>query len=118
MTVSSNFGWGVLWFGLTFAVVVTAHPAAAQVLYGSITGQVLDQTGAIVPNATVSVINRATAVTAETLRDQGGRYNLPNLQPGTCEITSTATGFKTLAPQNVARTINNMTRVEVNLEVG
>ncbi|MBI3695470.1 MAG: TonB-dependent receptor [Acidobacteria bacterium] len=93
-------------------------PAEAQVLYGSIVGTVEDQTGAVVPNATVTITNPATGVTRETTTDEGGRYLLQNVLPGSYELKITATGFRPLTRPGVDVTINTVTRVDSRLELG
>jgi hypothetical protein len=100
------------------AVVFLAAPASAQVLYGSLVGQVEDPTGAVVPTATVSATNKATGLTRETQSDEQGRYTLPNLPAGVYDLKFTANGFKTVTRQNVEVTINSTVRVDMRLEVG
>ena len=56
------------------ALVVLARPATAQVLYGSITGNVSDQTGAALAGAKVAVLNSETGVVKTTTTDERGAY--------------------------------------------
>jgi outer membrane receptor protein involved in Fe transport len=100
------------------AVLGSVHPAEAQVLYGSIVGSVVDQSDAVVPNATVTVVSKETGLTRETTTDVGGRYSLVNVLPGTYDLRVSATGFRTLTRENVIVTINAVTRADVRLEVG
>ncbi len=93
-------------------------PASAQVLYGSIVGTVEDPTGAVVPNATITITSSATGAIRETTSDNAGRYSILNVLPGTYEMKITATGFRTLVRTGVEVTINTVTRIEGKLEVG
>src|SRR5450759_1242073 len=75
---------------------VTAKPAAAQVLYGSMVGAIEDQTGAVVPKAAVTITNKNTGLTRAAAADDQGRYSLLNVQAGTYELKVSATGFRTV----------------------
>ncbi len=94
------------------------QPADAQVLYGSIVGTVQDQTGAVVPKATVTITNTATGQTRSTLTDDAGRYSLVNVLPGAYDLKITAVGFRPLTRSNVEVSINTVTRADLSLEVG
>jgi hypothetical protein len=107
----------------TFVVAVLAtflitNSAEAQLLYGSILGTVTDQTGAVVPKAQVTILAPATQETRVTATDDAGRYSVPDLLAGIYEIKVTAAGFRPFTRTNVVATINNVTRVDVSLEVG
>ncbi|MGE3949550.1 MAG: carboxypeptidase-like regulatory domain-containing protein, partial [Blastocatellales bacterium] len=58
----------------------------AQVLYGSIIGNVTDQNGAVVPGATVTITNKATGQVRETVTDSEGVYSIVNILPGTFDL--------------------------------
>lgn len=68
----------------------------AQVAGGNVTGTVLDPSGGVVPNASVTVLNPATGVSRSLTTNDAGVYSAPNLVPGNYQITITATGFATL----------------------
>ena len=59
-----------------FAASIAVAPAHAQILYGSIVGTVTDAQGAHVPGATVTIVNKETNLTRDTVTDSEG-----NLQP-------------------------------------
>ncbi len=93
-------------------------PAHAQVLYGSIVGTVTDQSGAVVPKASVSITNKATGEARQTVTDDAGRYSAPNLPNAAYELKVTAPGFQTVTRSDVTATTNTVTRVDVQLQVG
>jgi len=93
-------------------------PAGAQVLYGSLVGNVSDETGASIPGATVTITHRETAASRETVTDTAGVYRFPTVQSGTYTITITLTGFRTFTRADVPVTLNTATRVDAALQVG
>ena len=113
--------WGFTVFSCLLvlaAVGYMAVPANAQVLYGSIIGTITDQSGAVIPGATVKIINVGTQQTREAQTDEGGRYSLINVLPGTYTLSVTAQGFRKATQKNLSVTINKVNRVDLQLEVG
>jgi hypothetical protein len=92
--------------------------AAAQVLYGSIVGNVTDDTRGAVPGATVTITNTETGASRDAVSDAAGRYNFPAVQPGTYQVTVKVDGFRTFTRQDVGVTLNSVARVDVALQVG
>jgi hypothetical protein len=103
---------------LAVALAVIATTASAQVLYGSIVGTLTDATGAVIPNATVSVTNSARGLTRTATTDQAGYYSIPNLQEGVYELSVNAGGFKPYTQKDVNVSVNRVTRVDAKIEVG
>jgi len=99
-------------------VLLTPLSAEAQVLYGSILGNVKDATGASIPGATVVVINKATNLTRQGITDEAGRFNFTDLPTGTYNLKVSQQGFKTFEQTEVTVTINSVSRVDVALEIG
>ena len=73
------------------AVMLTPQPAAAQILYGSLTGNVTDQQKAAMPGVTVTAINTGTNVATEAVTDASGSYTIRNLPPGIYSLRVDAT---------------------------
>src|SRR6266545_245382 len=90
---------------LACCALVKMETAGAQVLYGSIVGTVEDQSGAVVPKASVPLSNRATGQSREAVADDGGRYNLLNVLQGRYEVKVVATGFRPLLRTDIDVTI-------------
>src|SRR5882724_5339646 len=90
----------------------------AQVLYGSVTGTVTDQSGAGVPKAHVTATNRATSVVREADTDDNGHYTITDLAPGNYDLKVTASGFKPLTQTNLMVAANTVTTGDVSLQVG
>src|SRR5437762_8388534 len=103
---------------LAFALFGMVQSANAKVLVGSASGTITDQSGAAVPKAHVSSVNKATGVRKETDADAGGFYRLTDLSPGLYDITVTAGGFKPLTQTSVTVAANVVTNTNFNLQVG
>jgi hypothetical protein len=103
---------------LLFSLVSISAPVYAQVLYGSIVGTITDPSGAVVPNAQVRAVNPATGETRETTTDSAGRFTLANLIPGSYDIQITSPSFRTYRKTGVPASVNTVSRVDVQLELG
>src|SRR5262245_45218822 len=95
-----------------------ARFADAQVLYGSLTGNVTDPSGAVVAGAKVEALNTATGVSTSVVTDGRGAYLFSNLQAGVYKVTVTSQTFKALAQDNVGIEANTIRRLDAQLEVG
>jgi hypothetical protein len=103
---------------LGVVVLLAGQPAQAQVLYGSLIGEVADESRAVLPGATVTVTNKDTGLQRETMTDNGGAYNFRDLQPGTYELKVALSGFKSYARAGLLVTLNAIARADVQMEVG
>ncbi len=90
----------------------------AQVLYGSITGNVTDTQGAVVGGATVTITHKETGQSREGVTNANGSYDFPTVQAGTYTIKVGKSGFKTTTKDDVAVTLNTVTRADLSVEVG
>ncbi len=104
-------------FGVIVACV-QPELARAQVLYGTMVGNITDPSKAVIPGAAISAQNRNTNQTHETVSNASGSYTFTNLQPGVYTLKVALQGFKEYVQENIAVTVNNITRVDVSLEVG
>jgi hypothetical protein len=95
-----------------------AAPASAQILYGSVVGVVKDSSGAFIPGATVTIVNKETNLTREATTNGEGSYSLINVQPGPYDVKVTLTGFRDVARPNVPVTIGQIVRIDFSLEIG
>ena len=112
---------GLAWLGhlvLAALVVLSAKPASAQALYGTLVGNVVDDQGARIPGATVTVTRTETNQVSEQVTPENGTYSFPNLLPGTYQVVVTLPGFKTFAVNEIALRIGAIVRVDARLEVG
>ena len=77
------------------------RPANAQVLFGSMVGNVTDATDSAVPGASVKITDLSTNEVRTFSANQNGAYNAVNLPAGTYSIEITKEGFRTFAASNV-----------------
>jgi Carboxypeptidase regulatory-like domain/TonB dependent receptor-like, beta-barrel len=97
--------------------VALAVPAAAQTLYGSLTGSVTDASGAAVPRAKVDALNVGTGILKTSQTDDRGAYLFNDLQAGTYRVTFSAPAFSTRAVEGVNISPNTTLRVDSALAV-
>ena len=83
-----------LGIGLIALILVFAMPVLAQTNTGIISGRVTDPTGAVVPNAQITVTQTETNVDAASETNSDGLYRVPSLINGPYKVTVTAAGFK------------------------
>jgi hypothetical protein len=107
---------------LAVAVVcfLLVHTPAAfgQVDEGSVTGTVLDPTGAVVPNAQVTLLNTDQGISLETHSDNSGSYVFSPVRIGNYTITVTAAGFSTTTQQKLTVAVGQQLQVNVSLKTG
>jgi len=99
-------------------IMVLASIGYAQILHGSLTGNVRDQSGASIPGVRVVLLNSETGQTRDTITNENGAYGFATLLPGTYEITLTKEGFKVQKEQRLNVAINTVTRADTALQVG
>jgi hypothetical protein len=102
-----------------FAVLFSFCTAAiAQVTSGSLLGTVRDASGAVIPGATVTVTDTGKGTTSVKQTDTEGNYSVPNLLPGTYNVTVEMKGFKRSVANNVVLDIDQKANLDFALETG
>jgi hypothetical protein len=104
--------------GLAILCCLAPPPAAAQAVSGTILGFVKDSTGAVVPGATVTVLNTGTGFTRNVVTDASGEYTAPLIPTGTYTVSAEITGFKKVSKANVLLGVDQKVRMDLTLEVG
>ena len=109
-----------LWRALfSMALLATlAVPVTAQETTGTIQGVVQDQSGAILPGATVAVKHVETGRTQEVVSNESGRYTVAYLRPGTYDVSFTMSGFPPVTVKAVELHVNDRLEVNGTLKVG
>lgn len=102
-----------------FAIFLFLSFAAfGQTEKGSIVGAVVDESGNVIPNATVVVKNLGNQTSQTFTTNDEGIYNVPFLTPGDYEVTASAPGFSKTLVSNVVVHVSTRERVNIALKVG
>ncbi|HLK18978.1 MAG TPA: TonB-dependent receptor [Bryobacteraceae bacterium] len=89
----------------------------AQAPVGDVSGTVFDESGAVIPNAAVTITNKETGLVRNVTTNAAGQYNASALPSGTYEIRTEVSGFRTLLREaNI--TVGGITTVDLHLQVG
>jgi hypothetical protein len=108
----------------SFLALVLIHSVAvhvdvqAQVAGGTITGTVVDSSGRLIPNASVSITNVATGINRTVTTNEDGLYIAPNLLPASYELTFTAPGFRTDVRSGIELTVGATVSLNMTMQVG
>ena len=100
------------------ALLFCASAAFAQTSTARVTGVVRDPSSAIVPQAHVRIINRATGVESQTNTNTSGIYTISFLAPGPYEMKVEANGFKSYTRTNLQLETGDTLSLDISLEVG
>jgi hypothetical protein len=105
---------------LVFLLIGTffASHAHAQIAGATLSGTITDASGAVVPQATISIKNVATGVTRSNTTSAAGYYSAPNLLPGIYEIKAEAQGFTSKIQTGVSLTVGEQQVLNFTLQVG
>src|SRR5579863_5803370 len=103
---------------LSFFLIATISIVWGQGSVGTLNGTVLDPAGAVVPGATVVVVNAATGEERKTTSTAAGAYTVPYVTAGTYTIRVTAPGFRTSEATNVIVRVAETLTVNITLQVG
>ncbi len=101
-----------------FLFLLLTMTSAAQITRGSLSGNVSDPTGALLPNANVQLKNPANGEEVKTVTNAEGEFVFPSLAIGNYALTVEATGFKRVVIQSVVIEVATPARLSVALAVG
>ena len=98
-----------------FLLLLYCSSLSAQVSGGTLSGTVVDPSGAVVPNAHVTILNAGTGIARSTTTNGSGFYTTPNLNPGNYQVTVDAQGFARSTEQTL---ITVGQEAELNIHLG
>ncbi|MGI9036645.1 MAG: carboxypeptidase regulatory-like domain-containing protein [Pyrinomonadaceae bacterium] len=113
----SQFHYGIL-FRILLAILLGFAGAFGQEYRGTITGNVTDPNGAIIPGATVTVQNTETNVTSNATTNDDGSFTFPLLLPGKYKLSATAPSFKTTVREGIQLDVGGRLTVDLQLQIG
>ena len=103
---------------LAMLLCAAAMPALAQQAMGSITGQVMDPQGAMIPNAQVTVTHAESNRVIRLTSNETGYFEATLLNPGTYSISVEAPGFRTSVRSGLVLNVAGRLDVEMQLQIG
>jgi hypothetical protein len=99
-------------------ILLFAHSSRAQSPYGTISGIVVDPTGAVVASAEILVVNDATRVQYPAKTNAEGIYIVSNLPPGPYRIQISKSGFKTVIKPDISLNVQDSIALNFTLPLG
>jgi hypothetical protein len=99
-------------------LALLGSPAWGQSTFGSIVGTVKDQSGSVVPNATVTLVNVGSSATHTVTSSASGSYEFLNLDAGNYQVTVSAAGFKDEVFDHLVLQARDTQRIDASLAVG
>jgi len=109
------------YLSLTLAIILAVNPPSrlhAQEFRASITGEVMDPTGAVIPGATIAAANVDTRVQFSAKSDAQGVYSVLYVLPGTYTVTVGASGFQTMVYNKVVLDSAQQLGLNITLQPG
>src|SRR5262244_3191584 len=103
---------------LLVAVLTLACAANAQTSRGTVTGTVLDRTGAVIAGASVTLTGVETGVRLSTNSNDAGVYRFDAVDLGTYDLAVSLPGFRTYLSSHIGVEANRATTIDPTLEVG
>ncbi len=100
---------------LSLLMAAAAAVGWSQAVNATLLGTVTDTTGAVVPNAKLTITETRTAIIHTAKSNESGNWIVPDLPPGAYEVDVEATGFKKELRKDLALLVNTTERVDIQL---
>ena len=101
-----------------FVLLLSAALCFGQTSTTQLSGTVYDNSGAVLPASSVTVVNDATGATLKQLTNSAGLFAFPSIAVGTYTITVEMQGFKTARRTNVTLVVGTPLTENITLELG
>ena len=105
-------------FCCVFAFLLTGRSFAQIAGTASLQGTITDATGAVIPNAKITLINTGTQVTRTAQSDGSGLYSFPNIPIGAYNVSVADAGFQTYTQSNIVLEVGSSIAVNVKMTIG
>jgi hypothetical protein len=102
---------------LLFLMTAAIPPLQAQVTTSSILGHVYDPTGAVIVNASITVLDSHHSVIRKTVTDSTGAYVVVGLPPAQYSVSASAPNFTEMTQNDVTLEVDNLLRADFHLSV-
>ena len=100
------------------AALLSVVPIHAQTSFGTILGDVADESGAVVPGVTVTVTNEGTGNARVVSTSEAGGFTVPSLPPAIYSVSAEMPGFSQAQQTGVVLAVNQTLRVDLTLSIG
>jgi hypothetical protein len=111
---------GVAPFGFALCLIFIASvlPLFGQTETATLSGTIVDQTGAVVPGVNVTLTNEDTNTVSQGITTSGGVYSVPGLKPGRYRMTVEKDGFKRVSVRDIILNVQEVANRNFQLELG
>lgn len=116
--LTATWSFGLALSALAIVCFVFPQPASAQAVSGTILGVVKDTSGAVVPGASITLVNTGTGLTRTVVSDTQGEYTAPLLPTGTYSVSAEMSGFKKVQMANVHLGVDQKVKIDLKLDLG
>ena len=99
-------------------VLLLSGVAIGQTFYGAVVGTVQDSTGAVIPGASVTIINLATGAQLTQETGDAGLYRFVTLNPGQYRLEAMSAGFKQFVQEPIGVEVEANVRIDPIMEIG
>src|SRR5262249_17463139 len=120
MSYPSQIGSRIVWIPLWVCVALAAAgtpPASAQG-FGSITGNIMDPSGAVVPGAAVTAVETRTGFARTVTSNDRGQYAIPSLRPSEYRLLVELSGFRRFTRDGIVLLADQTVVIDARLELG
>ncbi|HEY5616871.1 MAG TPA: TonB-dependent receptor, partial [Vicinamibacterales bacterium] len=107
--------------GLTCLAVVfflSVVPVLGQGAVSEVNGNVVDQTGSVLPGATITITEESTGLVRSTVSNEGGRFVIPAVTPGRYTVRAELSGFQTQTQTGIAVLVGQAITLNLALPIG
>ena len=100
------------------ALLAASSLGMAQTVTAKLSGIVTDESGAVLPGAMISIKNVETGVERTAVTGDRGQFVVPQLSPGSYEVTATLQGFETLVERGITLAVGDEINLKLKMNVG
>ena len=97
-------------------LILCLAPALFGQAFSSLSGTVTDPTGAVIPGATITIVNTQTGLQRDTTSNAVGRYSFMQILPGNYQLTAKSPGFTDVALKDIQLLVNSPATINVRFE--
>jgi hypothetical protein len=98
--------------------LLAARTGLAQESRGSLSGRVVDSSGAVLPGVTITVVNIGTTVSSTTVTNDQGQFTVLYLTPATYRVSAELSGFKKAINEAVEIRVGDRAQLDFTLQAG